>query len=179
MATTASEIKRVWRKFSRRLKHDYDAITFFFQMASTPTFVYMDELSIDDEFKCSICNEPFENATSTPCDHTFCRRCIEQWLEKTSDNGSCPTCRESVSLDSDLKPANRIISNRIDRYPVKCLTCGLEGIQRGLFSNHTEKSCTKVDVSCSACDIWCPWIGPRNQLNDHLQSCSYSCKKNG
>ena len=148
-------------------------------MTSTPTFVFMDESSIDDEFKCSICNEPFENATSTPCDHTFCRRCIEQWLEKTFDNGSCPTCRESVSLDSDLKPANRIISNRIDRYPVKCLTCGLEGIQRGLFSNHTEKSCTKVDVSCSACDIWCPWIGPRNQLNDHLQSCSYPCKKNG
>lgn len=142
-------------------------------MTDNSTFVYMDESSIDDEFKCSICNEPFEQATSTPCDHTFCRPCIEQWLQTASGCVSCPTCREPISLQKDLKPANRIISNRIDRYLVKCLACGAEGIQRGSFSHHMEKACGKTNVSCSACDIWCPWIGPRNQLNDHLLSCSY------
>ncbi|CAF1021426.1 unnamed protein product [Rotaria sp. Silwood1] len=137
-------------------------------------FVYMDDASIDDEFKCLICNEPFEKATCTPCDHTFCRLCIEQWLRKnTDDNKSCPICRHSLSIEDDLKPASRLITNRIDRYLVKCLACDLEKIPRGSFSDHISKTCTKTDVCCSASDILCPWIGPRYQLNDHLKLCPY------
>ena len=98
-------------------------------MAAHQGFVYMDDELIDDEFKCLICNEPFEQATSTPCDHTFCRLCIEQWLHKCTDgNQTCPVCRHSLAMDRDLKPANRIISNRIDRYLVKCLECEIEDI---------------------------------------------------
>jgi hypothetical protein len=137
-------------------------------------YEYMDDASIDDEFKCLICNEPFEKPTCTPCDHTFCLLCIDQWLRKNTDeNRSCPICRYSLSIDDDLKPASRIISNRIDRYLVKCLECGLDRIPRGSFSDHVSKVCTKTNVSCLACDILCPWIGPRYQLNDHLKLCSY------
>jgi hypothetical protein len=137
-------------------------------------FVYMDETLIDDEFKCLICNDPFEKPTCTPCDHTFCQSCIEQWLRKNTDqNRSCPICRRLLSIDNDLKPASRIISNRIDRYLVKCLVCDAGEIQRGSFPDHVAKMCSKANVSCSASDILCPWVGPRYQLSDHLQSCPY------
>ena len=113
-------------------------------MSSHAGFVYMDENSIEEEFKCLICVEPFEKPMCTPCDHTFCQSCIEQWLEKSNDeNRSCPTCRHPLSASDGLKPASRIITNRIDRYLVKCLSCQLERIPRGLFSDHLSKVCRK------------------------------------
>ncbi|CAF3481222.1 unnamed protein product [Rotaria socialis] len=143
-------------------------------MTAHQGFVYMNDEIIDDEFKCLICNEPFEQATCTPCDHTFCRLCIEQWLRKCADeNQTCPICRRSLSIDQDLKPASRIISNRIDRYLVKCLECKIEKIPRGSFSDHLSKTCTQANVSCLASDILCNWTGPRYQLNDHLKACPF------
>ncbi|CAF3840865.1 unnamed protein product [Rotaria sordida] len=76
-------------------------------------------------------------------------------------------------IGNHLKPANRLITNRIDRYLVKYLAYDLEKILRGSFSDHISKTCTKTDVSCLASDILCPWLGPRYQLNDHLKSCPY------
>lgn len=143
-------------------------------MGDRQVYEYMDETSIDDEFKCSICNEPFEKPTCTPCDHTFCLLCINQWLEKNiGENSSCPTCRHPLAIDKDLKPASRIISNRIDRYLVRCLECKRDGIPRGSFSDHILKSCEKTNISCSASDIFCLWKGPRYQLDDHLKICPY------
>ena len=143
-------------------------------MDDCPKYEFMDDTLIDDEFRCSICNEPFEKPTCTPCDHTFCRSCIEEWLKKSNDTNSvCPVCRHPLSIDDDLKPASRIISNRIDRYLVKCSACQQDKIPRGEFADHVSKMCGKTNVSCSACDILCPWIGPRNQLSNHLATCPY------
>ncbi len=51
-------------------------------------------MSINDHLKCSICNDPFEEPVTTHCDHKFCYKCIEQWIN--TDN-SCPTCRSHIS----------------------------------------------------------------------------------
>lgn len=134
----------------------------------------MDEAFIDDEFKCLICNEPFEKPRCTPCDHTFCQSCIEQWIKKSSDgNGPCPICRRPLSIEQDLKPANRLIASRIDRYLVQCLACRADGIPRGSFSDHMSKMCKKMDVPCSASNLLCPWTGARDLLENHLKSCPY------
>lgn len=139
-------------------------------MVDRSNYVYMDEDSIDEEFKCLICDNPFEKPVCTPCDHTFCQLCIEQWLDR---NRSCPTCRHPLALDNQLKPASRIISNRIDRYLVKCLKCELERIPRGSLADHLAKSCVKASIPCIAFDIQCPWTGSRDELDDHVKSCAY------
>ena len=36
-----------------------------------------------------------------------------------------------------------------------------------------RKFVEKNEIPCSASDIQCPWIGPRDQFDQHLQSCSY------
>ena len=83
------------------------------------------------------------------------------------------TCRSPLSIDNGLKPASRIISNHVDRYPVRCLECQLDGIPRGSFADHVSKVCVKTNISCLASDILCPWTRPRDQLDDRLDLCVY------
>ena len=143
-------------------------------MSEHSGFVYMDEASIDDEFKCLICNELFEKPMCTPCDHTFCQFCIEQSINKSAgENGSCPVCRRALSIEQDLKPASRLISNRIDRYLVQCLVCRADQIPCGSFVDYLTKICKNMNVSCAASDIACPWTGTRNLLENHVKSCPY------
>ena len=131
----------------------------------------MNESSIDENYKCSICNEPFKHPVTTSCDHSYCQECIERWLDEGSS--SCPTCRHSLSMN-DFKPVTtRLVLNILDRLIVKCSECGQTGIQRGNFDDHIMKVCPKGTIVCSAFDIKCPWSGSRDQLQNHLANCSY------
>lgn len=48
----------------------------------------------DQDLECPICSETFEKLKSTPCKHSFCEKCIGEWLKK---NNTCPLCRENIS----------------------------------------------------------------------------------
>jgi hypothetical protein len=134
-------------------------------------YEYVDESSIDENYKCSICNEPFKHPMTTPCDHSYCQECIEHWLDE--GYSSCPACRHSLSMN-DLKPVTtRLVLNILDRLLVKCSECEQSGIQRGNFNDHITKLCPKGTIVCSAFDIKCPWSGPRDQLRNHLTTCNY------
>jgi hypothetical protein len=140
-------------------------------MANNINYKYMDETSIDRELICIICNAPFNDPLCTPCDHTFCRKCITRWIDKGKPE--CPTCRhESLSVESLIK-ASRTVRNMLDRLPVKCIFCGKTGLQRGNFSDHTSKVCSKVHVPCPSADIKCPWTGSRDELNNHIATCVF------
>ena len=53
---------------------------------------------INNEFKCSICQELIVTATNLKCSHTFCKVCIDEWLER---NKKCPVCRTFISTKSN------------------------------------------------------------------------------
>jgi hypothetical protein len=125
----------------------------------------MDELSIDADFTCPICLDPFDDRVSTPCDHTFCRECIESSTKYNSDR-ACPTCRRGPLSNNNLTPANRIIRNKVDRYTVKCLVCNQTNIIRGDFQEHANNLCSKANVRC-------PWTGPRDELKSYQLLCLY------
>ena len=138
---------------------------------TTNQFEYVDESSIDDNYKCNICNEPFSLPVTTSCDHTYCQECLDHWFNE--GHASCPTCRHQLSTH-DIKPVTtRLVLNILDRIPVKCSQCQQSGIQRGNFSDHISKVCPKVSVNCPAFDVRCPWSGPRDQLATHLTTCNY------
>ena len=134
------------------------------------SFDYTNEVSIDPELICSICNSPFEDPRCTPCDHTFCRGCITNWIGK--NNASCPTCRSIVPIKG-LTQANRTVRNMLARLPVTCQRCGQTGVQRDNFNDHFSKTCPKISVPCSAANGKCPWTGPRDQLENHMASCVF------
>ena len=64
--------------------------------------------SIDDELKCGICLELFQDPRSLPCLHTFCRECIQRSLNE-NHSLKCPVCRAKHELSEEgagLLPVN-------------------------------------------------------------------------
>ena len=43
--------------------------------------------------ECSICYENIKDKRTLKCDHSFCKRCISKWIEKSN---SCPCCRTKI-----------------------------------------------------------------------------------
>ncbi|CAF3916035.1 unnamed protein product [Rotaria sp. Silwood1] len=132
-------------------------------------YEYMDETSINSELICIICNKPFIEPISTPCDHTFCRECLKRWIEKNKKN--CPTCRHSILSIDIVTQVSRPLRNMIDQLRIKCLVCNEMGLQRSNFNDHINKVCPKANVFCSAVDIKCNWTGLREELQKHLATC--------
>jgi ubiquitin conjugation factor E4 B len=139
-------------------------------MANDTNYEYVNEAAIDTELICSsICKAPLIDPVCTPCDHTFCRKCITGW--GNTGNVRCPACNQQLASIDNLPQATRLVRNMLDRLPVKCTFCGKTGLERGNFSDHISKECSKVHVSCPSADIKCPWKGPRDQLNNHIETC--------
>lgn len=74
---------------------------------------------ISRDLTCSICLDLFKQPVSLPCDHTFCKGCIEgYWTGPRGPSqgsmGSCPQCRK-VYPGQSYRP-NRIVANIVESY---------------------------------------------------------------
>lgn len=51
-------------------------------------------VQLKKSFSCTICLEFRMNSASTKCQHSFCRKCIEEWIERKGTRGraKCPVC---------------------------------------------------------------------------------------
>ena len=73
-----------------------------------------------NEFSCCICYNWFVEPTTLQCSHTFCKKCLYDWLGK---NHSCPFCRKKLSkpsiynknLDVLLEGVSKIMLSEEDR----------------------------------------------------------------
>ena len=63
---------------------------------------------------CSICLEKINkcgrNITLTECNHTFHKKCLEQWLK---ENNNCPNCRVTLSIPKKCNYLNNLKCNNI------------------------------------------------------------------
>lgn len=55
-----------------------------------------------EDFECSLCYRLLWQPASTPCGHTFCRPCIDRWLDHSP---TCPLCK--MALDEFLADRER------------------------------------------------------------------------
>eukprot|EP00061_Rhincodon_typus_P005575 g25257.t1 len=54
---------------------------------------------IDKQFLvCSICLDRYNNPKVLPCLHTFCERCLQNYIPPQSLTLSCPVCRQTSIL---------------------------------------------------------------------------------
>ncbi|KAJ5713218.1 uncharacterized protein N7483_010399 [Penicillium malachiteum] len=69
-------------------------------------------------YKCPVCMDTPENATSTACGHLFCHNCIieclnradEQRLDSTKQvRGTCPVCRKALTRNDAAGPRRSLI----------------------------------------------------------------------
>jgi hypothetical protein len=50
--------------------------------------------------ECSICLETFEDPRTLPCLHSFCKKCLENFVDgKHEDELNCPVCRGKFTLN--------------------------------------------------------------------------------
>lgn len=136
-------------------------------------YEYIDEESVNERLKCPICTMPFTEPVVTNCKikrHTFCRQCIKEWVKH---NPSCPACRDKLFV-KDLKlVAEGYLLDSLNEIQVKCKYCGQIGLERGKFDEHKSKYCPKVITACPLVELYCPWKGPLDQVDKHLNSCVY------
>ncbi|KAK2524182.1 hypothetical protein Q9966_011789 [Columba livia] len=69
----------------------------------------MDESSLLDLLECSVCLERLDTTAKVlPCQHTFCRRCLESIVSSRHEL-RCPECRILVGCGVDELPANILL----------------------------------------------------------------------
>uniref|UniRef100_A0A8C7I3F8 RING-type domain-containing protein n=1 Tax=Oncorhynchus kisutch TaxID=8019 RepID=A0A8C7I3F8_ONCKI len=74
----------------------------------------MDESSLLDLLECSVCLERLDTTAKVlPCQHTFCRRCLENILSSRNEL-RCPECRILVGCEVDDLPANILLVRLLD-----------------------------------------------------------------
>ena len=78
---------------------------------------FLDTERIVDDLLCSICTDVIQDPVQTPCDHSFCKPCIETWLE--SGNKTCPVDRIKLRK-SELRTPHRITRQLLNNLIIRC-----------------------------------------------------------
>lgn len=69
----------------------------------------MDEGTLNDLLECSVCLERLDTSSKVlPCQHTFCRKCLEDIVNKHKEL-RCPECRILVHAKVDELPPNVLL----------------------------------------------------------------------
>ncbi|KAI8495484.1 E3 ubiquitin-protein ligase sh3rf3 [Branchiostoma belcheri] len=74
----------------------------------------MDEKVLEDLLECSVClGRLTTNSKVLPCQHTFCKRCLEQ-IVRSKNELRCPECRILVTCSVDELPSNILLVRLLD-----------------------------------------------------------------
>lgn len=134
---------------------------------------YKDE--VDEDLMCQICLQPFVAPLDTPCGHTFCQVCMNNYLKV---NPMCPLDRKPLT-DMSCSPSNLVLKRLLDKLPVTCPnsdSCD-ELLQRGLLSDHLRYRCSGTMVACQFAGAGCDFRGPTKKMTAHQIECRF--KKEG
>ncbi|KAK1163109.1 ligand of Numb protein X 2-like [Acipenser oxyrinchus oxyrinchus] len=98
---------------------------------------YQDE--VDDELSCLICLQPLLCPMDTPCGHTYCFQCLDNFLR---EQDFCPVDRQKLSL-RQCRRSSLLVRNLLDKLSVLCpfqKHCGLK-MQRCELEPHLRNRC--------------------------------------
>lgn len=104
----------------------------------------------DPSLQCPICHDPLVDPVTTPCDHTFCYRCLRRSIASSPSGTTCPIDREPLSW-LDCFSAARLVSTQLNNLVVRCpyhaRGCGRE-LSREAVERHATTECRYRDYSC-------------------------------
>ena len=118
-----------------------------------------DELiqKIEEELKCAVCLDKFDDPKVLPCLHTYCRKCVEDLVGKSQKKDAvvCPQCRGEHTLPvggagkllTSFTFTNLVKLLEVHKADSKRLTC-----QNGLDDEPAVARCVECDVYlCNTC----------------------------
>lgn len=100
-------------------------------------------ISVDHlQFSCSICLDLLKDPVTTPCGHSFCMACINDFWNQPLQKGvySCPQCRETFMPRPVLR-RNNVMAEVVEKLKSKDLTSAS-------FPRYRSES---GDVECDIC----------------------------
>ncbi|XP_014673778.1 PREDICTED: ligand of Numb protein X 2-like [Priapulus caudatus] len=129
--------------------------------------------SVDEDLVCHICLQPLVSPLDTKCGHTFCGRCIKNYL---SMNDACPVDRSPLS-SSQLMLATHMVRRLLDKLLVVCPNVDYceAVLPRCELESHLQHRCHGVlsPVRCAG-KLGCPLPGPRGAYRTILWECQVS-----
>ncbi|XP_060082312.1 RING finger protein 151-like [Ylistrum balloti] len=130
-------------------------------------------VNVNEGLLCCVCRDVLEDAVQAPCEHAFCRACIEGWLVQ---NTRCPEDRKPLSV-AVLKPLFRYMKNDLNKLQLKCCNhfLGCTYIGDLEFMHTHEAECPMGTVACP--NEKCKLMVTRNDLSDHLDNCEFRAKQ--
>lgn len=110
----------------------------------------------DSNLVCLICHAPFDKPVQLPCEHYFCRECLEHaWAPQSTNRKTCPTCRRVVESENDIRPVPKIIETMLDELVVKCPNSrtGCAWVDHRInVHDHVMLYCEHTPIECPAAD---------------------------
>ena len=61
---------------------------------------------VANHLMCSICLNIFDNAVMSECGHSFCKACVQQWVE--GQHNKCPNCKTQFSRKRMISNENQV-----------------------------------------------------------------------
>lgn len=134
------------------------------------------ETDPDPNLLCPICHDPLVDPVTTPCDHTFCYRCLRRSIDSSPSGTACPIDRDALSW-SDCFSAARLIRTQLNSLIVKCPNrtrgCSKQ-MRRDLIESHATNDCRFKDYHCPDPD--CDKRVRHKPLEDKCQHRDVPCK---
>ncbi|XP_072113731.1 E3 ubiquitin-protein ligase SH3RF1 isoform X1 [Mobula birostris] len=113
----------------------------------------MDESVLLDLLECPVCLERLDaTAKVLPCQHTFCRRCLQGILSSRSEL-RCPECRTLVDCGVDELPTNILLVRLLDGIKHRPRRSGNSGPNGNNSLNGTTRVQSNGIVSSANCSI--------------------------
>ena len=59
------------------------------------------QFELEHELKCPLCGDFLQDAVTTECNHSFCKKCLlTNLVQQPSDASLCPVCKTNVNVDA-------------------------------------------------------------------------------
>ncbi|XP_019343388.1 ligand of Numb protein X 2 [Alligator mississippiensis] len=109
----------------------------FHLLSENHLYNFQDE--VDDELICHICLQPLLHPMDTPCGHTYCFRCLENFMQ---ERNFCPMDRKKLCFQHCRK-SSLLVRNLLDKLIVLCPfhTLCQETMQRCQLEAHLQNRC--------------------------------------
>ena len=128
---------------------------------------------VSDALTCGICRDVLEDPVQAPCEHAYCKSCIEGWLVHEA---ICPECRRPLSI-STLRPLFRYMRNDLNRLRLSCRNqaYGCDVISDLEFIGNHEAECPHERLKCP--NERCTYFSSRQDIAKHVKICEFSRKQ--